>query len=50
MYNLWFLVQATVAGVVAWAVRPGALVTTGQLLGEIVNIADPDKPRVPGTY
>jgi uncharacterized protein len=33
--------------VVAWSVRPGAIVCNGQLLGEIVNIENPDAERTP---
>ena len=32
---------------VAWRVRPGAIVNAGDVLGEIVNIEDPDAPRTP---
>jgi predicted deacylase len=39
--------QATKAGVVAWKKRPGAWVKAGDLLGEIVDIEDPDAPRTP---
>jgi predicted deacylase len=38
-----------VAGVVAWKVPVGAMVAAGDLLGEIVNIEDPDAPRIPVT-
>lgn len=31
----------------AWSVRPGAIVRNGQLLGEIINIEDPDANRTP---
>ncbi len=39
--------QPEVPGVLAWRVKPGDVVTTGQLLGEIVDIADPDAARTP---
>ncbi len=41
------LFQPDVPGVLAWRVKPGDVVTSGQLLGEIVNIVDPDAPRTP---
>ena len=31
----------------AWRVRAGDVVEAGQLLGEVVNIVDPDAPRIP---
>lgn len=34
------MVEAPVCGVVAWRVRPGDHVNTGDVLGEIVNVAD----------
>lgn len=34
-------------GIVAWKVRPGDVVEKGTVLGEIVDIEDPDSPRVP---
>ena len=34
---------------VAWRVRPGSIVDEGAILGEIVNIEDPDADRVPVT-
>jgi predicted deacylase len=40
------LYQASVPGVVAWRVATGAVVNSGDVLGEIVNIEDPDAPRV----
>jgi len=43
------MVEATVAGVVAWKVKVGDFVEAGQVLGEIVDIEDPDKPRTPVT-
>jgi predicted deacylase len=42
-----FVTQAAICGVVAWSVRPGAIVRNGQLLGEIVNIENPDSERTP---
>ena len=33
-------------GVVAWKVRAGSVVEEGAILGEIVNIEDPDAARV----
>ena len=41
------MIEATAPGVLAWKVRPGDMVTKGQLLGEIVNIEDVDAPRLP---
>ena len=41
------MIDAEVPGVVAWKVPLGAVVKAGDLLAEIVNIADPDAPRVP---
>mmetsp|Transcript_8432 Transcript_8432/g.12560 ORF Transcript_8432/g.12560 Transcript_8432/m.12560 type:complete len:210 (-) Transcript_8432:52-681(-) len=41
------MIEASVCGVLAWRVKAGDVVTEGQLLGEIVNIEDPDAPRVP---
>ena len=31
----------------AWQVRPGTIVDKGTVLGEIVDIENPDTPRVP---
>jgi uncharacterized protein len=45
--NYPFIPQAAICGVVAWSVRPGAIVRNGQLLGEIVNIENPDSERTP---
>jgi uncharacterized protein len=39
--------QADKAGIVAWKVRPGDIVEKGTVLGEIVDIEDPDCPRRP---
>jgi uncharacterized protein len=39
--------QANKVGIVAWQVRPGAHVEKGAVLGEIVDIEDPDTPRMP---
>lgn len=41
--------QPDIPGLLAWRVKPGDVVTHGQLLGEIVNIVDPDAPRTPIT-
>lgn len=43
------MIEASVCGVLAWRVKAGDVVTEGQLLGEIVNIEDPDAARVPIT-
>lgn len=43
------MVEATAAGVLAWRVKAGDTVEAGQLLGEIVNIVDPDAERIPIT-
>jgi uncharacterized protein len=40
-------VKVAVAGIVAWKVGLGYMVTKGQLVGEIVNIDDVDAERVP---
>lgn len=37
--------QATKAGIVVWSVRPGDIVIKGQILGEIIDIEDPDAVR-----
>lgn len=41
------MIEPSVPGVLAWQVRPGDVVVQGQVLGEIVDIADPDAPRTP---
>lgn len=41
------MIQAAVAGVLAWRVRPGDTVQRGQMLGEIVDVTNPDAPRTP---
>lgn len=38
--------EAPVAGVVAWRVHPGDHVNTGDVLGEVLDVADLDAPRV----
>jgi predicted deacylase len=38
------MIEATKAGVVAWRVKPGQMVKKGEILGEIVDIGDPDEP------
>ena len=43
------MVEATCGGIVAWRVRKGAIVKEGELLGEIINMEDPDASRVPIT-
>ena len=40
-------VKAKKAGIVAWQVRPGDEVLKGRILGEIVDIENPDAPRMP---
>lgn len=40
-------VQAKKSGIVAWQVRPGEAVSKGDILGEIVDIENPDAPRMP---
>jgi hypothetical protein len=39
------MIEASKAGVVAWRVKPGQMVKKGEILGEIVDIGDPDEPR-----
>lgn len=39
--------QADKIGIVAWKVRPGDIVEKDTVLGEIVDIEDPDAPRLP---
>eukprot|EP01039_Chlorochromonas_danica_P002942 gene2942-3210_t len=41
------MIEAPVAGVLAWKVHPGDQVEAGQLLGEVVIVDDIDAPRVP---
>jgi uncharacterized protein len=41
------MVEADRGGIVAWKVRRGDIVKQGDTLGEILNIEDPDAPRVP---
>jgi predicted deacylase len=41
------MLEAKVAGVVAWRVKPGDEVITGDVLGEIVDIENIDIPRIP---
>jgi uncharacterized protein len=41
------MIAAPVAGIIAWQVKPGDVVSAGQLLGEIVNVEEVDAPRVP---
>lgn len=41
------MIEAPVAGVIAWNVHPGDHVNTGDVLGEIVDVADLDAPRRP---
>ena len=41
------MVEAEKAGLVAWKVKPGQVVQSGQILGEIVDCEDPGAPRVP---
>ena len=41
------MIEAIKAGIVAWKVKPGDVVEKGQLLGEIVDVEDPDIPRLP---
>ena len=41
------MVEAEKAGLVAWRVKPGQVVQSGQILGEIVDCEDPGAPRVP---
>lgn len=43
------MIEASKAGVVCWRVKAGDLVEAGDILGEIVDIEDPDAPRVPVT-
>ena len=45
--SLFEICQATKAGVVVWSVRPGDIIIKGQLLGEIIDIEDPDAVRTP---
>jgi predicted deacylase len=40
------MIEAEKTGVVAWRVKPGQVVSDGQVLGEIVDCEDPDAPRV----
>ena len=40
------MIEAPCPGVVVWRVQLGESVSCGQLLGEIVNMQDPDAPRV----
>lgn len=44
---LHYATQANKVGIVAWQVRPGAYVEKGVVLGEIIDIEDPDTPRLP---
>lgn len=39
--------QAPAVGVINWNVKPGDIVESGQVLGEVVNIEDPFAPRTP---
>jgi len=41
------MVEAEKAGLVAWRVKPGQVVQSGQIVGEIVDCEDPGAPRVP---
>jgi uncharacterized protein len=41
------MIKAPKCGVVAWRAHPGDEVQAGDLLGEIVDIEDPDAPRLP---
>ena len=41
------MIKAPVTGVVAWKVRAGAEVRAGDVLGEIVDVANIDAPRTP---
>lgn len=41
------MVEAQCAGLIVWRVEVGQSVRAGELLGEIVDMEDPDKPRVP---
>jgi hypothetical protein len=41
------MIEAEMAGVVAWKVRPGQTVEVGETLGEIVDITNVDAPRLP---
>lgn len=40
------MVEAPAAGVIAWNIRAGDHVNTGDVLGEIVDVADLDAPRI----
>lgn len=41
------MIKAAATGVVAWKVRVGDEIVANQLVGEIVDVADVDAPRVP---
>ncbi len=41
------MIMPDAAGLVAWRVKPGDEVAAGEILGEIVDPDDPDRPRVP---
>ena len=41
------MIEAPVAGVIAWNIRAGEHVNTGDILGEIVDVTDLDAPRLP---
>jgi uncharacterized protein len=43
------MIEASKAGVIAWRVKHGDYVEEDTILGEIVDIEDPDAPRVPIT-
>ncbi|CAM9685765.1 unnamed protein product [Ectocarpus fasciculatus] len=40
------MIEAPAAGVIAWNIRAGDHVNTGDVLGEIVDVADLDAPRI----